>query len=113
MHRRPGQHGDSRALCTFSDRQRLADADSHALESYIQSTGFFRNKAKNIKACCHIIAEQFGGEVPSNLEDLVNLPGVGRKTANVVLGNSFDIPGITVDTHVARLSKASRPDRSR
>ena len=83
----------------------FAESAIGELESLIQSTGFFRNKAKNIKACCQAIVEQHGGEVPGNLEDLVVLPGVGRKTANVVLGNAFEIPGITVDTHVHRLSQ--------
>jgi endonuclease III len=83
----------------------FAEADSRELESSIQSTGFFRNKAKSIKECCRIIVDRFGGEVPGNLEDLVQLPGVGRKTANVVLGNCFEVPGITVDTHVGRLSR--------
>ncbi|MCE9530773.1 MAG: endonuclease III [Planctomycetes bacterium] len=85
--------------------QAFADAEPRELESLIQSTGFFRNKAKNIKECCQKILDRFGGEVPGRLEDLVTLPGVGRKTANVVLGNCFDVPGITVDTHVGRLSK--------
>lgn len=83
----------------------FAEADLPELEDLIKSTGFFRNKAKNIKACCTAIVEQHGGAVPSNLDDLVALPGVGRKTANVVLGNAFDTPGITVDTHVGRLSR--------
>ena len=83
----------------------FANADLPELERYIQSTGFFRAKAKNIKACCAAIVERFGGEVPERLEDLVTLPGVGRKTANVVLGDCFDVPGITVDTHVGRLSR--------
>jgi len=83
----------------------FAGADIKELETMIQATGFFRNKAKNIKACCKTIVEQHGGEVPGRLEDLVVLPGIGRKTANVVLGNAFDVPGITVDTHVHRLSQ--------
>lgn len=83
----------------------FANADLPELERYIQSTGFFRAKAKNIKECCAGIVERFGGEVPGRLEDLVTLPGVGRKTANVVLGDCFDVPGITVDTHVGRLSR--------
>lgn len=75
------------------------------LEGIIQSTGFFRNKAKNIQACCRQLVEQHGGEVPQDLESLVQLPGVGRKTANVVLGTAFGIPsGVVVDTHVTRLS---------
>ena len=83
----------------------FATADLAELESYIQSTGFFRNKAKNIRAACEAIVSSFGGEVPRTLVELVTLPGVGRKTANVVLGNAFDTPGITVDTHVGRLAR--------
>lgn len=83
----------------------FANADLAELEGYIRTTGFFRNKAKNIQACCAAIVEQHGGEVPDTLDNLVKLPGVGRKTANVVLGNAFDTPGITVDTHVGRLSR--------
>jgi endonuclease-3 len=83
----------------------FADADLAELEGYIKSTGFFRNKAKNIQAACAAIVKDHGGEVPSTLNELTALPGVGRKTANVVLGNAFDIPGITVDTHVGRLAR--------
>jgi endonuclease-3 len=83
----------------------FAEATPAELEEYIASTGFFRNKAKNIRACCQAIVEKHGGEVPGTLEELIVLAGVGRKTANVVLGNSFDVPGITVDTHVGRLSR--------
>ena len=76
------------------------------LEREIQSTGFFRNKAKNIKACSRKLMDEHGGEVPKKMEDLVELPGVGRKTANVVLGSAYGIAsGVVVDTHVARLSK--------
>ena len=76
------------------------------LERAIQSTGFFRNKAKNIQACCQKLVDEHGGQVPQDLEALVQLPGVGRKTANVVLGTAFDIPsGVVVDTHVTRLSQ--------
>src|SRR5581483_2567406 len=82
-----------------------ATADAGELEQYIQSTGFYRAKAKNIQACCRQIVERHGGEVPGTLEELVALPGVGRKTANVVLGDAFGVPGITVDTHVGRLSR--------
>jgi endonuclease-3 len=75
------------------------------LEKEIQSTGFFRNKAKSIQNCCRILAEEYDGLVPQNIEKLVELPGVGRKTANVVLGTVFGIAsGVVVDTHVARLS---------
>lgn len=73
------------------------------LEQDIHSTGFYRNKAKNIQACCKRLIDVFQGEVPVTLEELITLPGVGRKTANCVLSNCFDIPGITVDTHVTRI----------
>jgi endonuclease-3 len=82
-----------------------AQADPKELEGYVAPTGFFRNKAKNIREACRLIVEQHGGEVPRTLDELVKLPGVGRKTANVVLGNCYDTPGITVDTHVGRLSR--------
>lgn len=76
------------------------------LESDIQSTGFYRNKAKSIRACCERLDREFGGKVPPDMDALVELPGVGRKTANVVLGTAFGIPsGIVVDTHVARISR--------
>jgi endonuclease-3 len=88
----------------YANARAFAEADPRELETAIQSTGFFRNKARNIIACCRQIQEKHGGEVPSTMPDLVELPGVGRKTANVILGNAFDVPGITVDTHVLRLS---------
>ncbi len=81
-----------------------AEAPIEQIEEDIRSTGFFRNKARNIKACSGILHERFGGAVPADLDVLVTLPGIGRKTANVVLGNAFQIPGIVVDTHVARVS---------
>lgn len=81
----------------------LAAADPQDVESIIQPTGFFRAKAKSITGLAQAIEERFGGEVPSKMKDLVTLPGVGRKTANVVLGNAFGVPGITVDTHFGRL----------
>jgi endonuclease III len=83
----------------------FAESSPEELQQFIKSTGFYRNKANNIRACCAAIVERFGGKVPSTLADLVSLPGVGRKTANVVLGDAFNTPGITVDTHVARLSR--------
>lgn len=89
----------------YPSARAFADADPRELEAAIQSTGFFRNKARNIIACCRRIQEQHAGGVPNTMEDLVQLPGVGRKTANVILGNAFDIPGITVDTHVLRLGQ--------
>jgi endonuclease-3 len=83
----------------------FAEANQKELERLIAPTGFFRNKAKNIIACCRAIVEKHNGEVPGTMEELVQLPGVGRKTANVILGNAFGMPGITVDTHVGRLSR--------
>jgi endonuclease-3 len=89
----------------YADAKAFAEADLGELEKMIQSTGFFRNKAKSIVAACQAIVREHGGQVPRTLDELVKLPGVGRKTANVVLGNAFDTPGITVDTHVQRLSR--------
>ena len=89
----------------YPDARAFADAKLAELEDAIRSTGFFRNKARNIKACCDAIVREHGGEVPGTLEALVKLPGIGRKTANVILGNAFSVPGITVDTHVGRLSR--------
>lgn len=80
-----------------------AAADPDELEAIIKSTGFFRAKAKNIMALGRRVAEVYDGKVPNKIEDLVTLPGVGRKTANVVLGNAFETPGLTVDTHFGRL----------
>jgi endonuclease-3 len=89
----------------YPSAKAYATANPAELEKAIQSTGFFRNKARNIIACCKQIVEDYGGEIPRTMEELVGLPGVGRKTANVILGNAFDVPGITVDTHVGRLSR--------
>ena len=82
-----------------------AAADRAELEKIIQSTGFFRAKSNSIIGLGQALCERYGGEVPGKLKDLVTLPGVGRKTANVVLGNAFGVPGITVDTHFGRLSR--------
>jgi len=83
----------------------FADAPLSELETAVKTTGFFRNKAKNIKACCAALVKTFGGEVPRTMGELHALAGVGRKTANVVLGNAFGINiGVVVDTHVTRLS---------
>ena len=83
----------------------FANAKINELEKLIHSTGFYKNKAKNIKLCCQAIVKNHNGEVPKELDELVKLAGVGRKTANVVLGNAFQIiSGIVVDTHVTRLS---------
>jgi endonuclease-3 len=83
----------------------LAGADRAALESMIESTGFFRAKAASLQGMAARVVEVYDGQVPGRLKDLVTLPGVGRKTANVVLGNAFGVPGITVDTHFGRLSR--------
>src|SRR4030043_1799293 len=82
-----------------------AEANLAKLEEEIRPTGFYRNKARAIKKCCQELVKRFGGDVPRTLEELVTLPGVGRKTANVILGNTFGIPGIVVDTHVSRVSQ--------
>ena len=83
-----------------------ATADRGELEKDIQSTGFFRNKAKNIRAACQVLVEQYDGRVPRDIDQLVQLPGVGRKTANVILGTAFAVAsGVVVDTHVARVSR--------
>lgn len=89
----------------FKTARDFAESHLAELEALIRSTGFYKNKAKLIQGCCRGIIERFGGEVPGTLEELVTLPGVGRKTANVILGNVFGTPGITVDTHVGRLSR--------
>jgi endonuclease-3 len=92
----------------FARYQSAADyaaADRAELEKIIQSTGFFRAKTTSIIGLGQALCDRYGGEVPGKLSDLVTLPGVGRKTANVVLGNAFDVPGITVDTHFGRLSR--------
>ncbi|HEY6739108.1 MAG TPA: endonuclease III [Actinopolymorphaceae bacterium] len=83
----------------------LAEADPEDVEKVIASTGFYRNKTKSIIGMAKAVCENFGGEIPGRLKDLVTLPGVGRKTANVVLGNAFGVPGITVDTHFQRLTR--------
>lgn len=83
-----------------------ANADPAQFEQDIKSTGFYRNKARNIQACCRKLVERHGGQVPRTMEELTQLDGVGRKTANVILGNAFGInAGIVVDTHVARLAQ--------
>ncbi len=83
----------------------FASADPDELSSLIHSTGFYRNKTKNIIACCQKLISDFGGEVPKTMDELLSLPGVGRKTANLVLGDVFGIPGIVVDTHAGRLAR--------
>jgi endonuclease-3 len=88
----------------YRSAQDYARADLEELEQDIRPTGFFRNKAKAIKSFCSDLGTRFKGEVPANMEDLVSLPGIGRKTANLVLGEAFGIPGIVVDTHVLRVA---------
>ena len=82
-----------------------AEVNLTELEEDIRPTGFYRNKAKSIQNCCRELVARFDGKVPRTLEELVTLPGVGRKTANVILGNAFGVPGIAVDTHVQRVSR--------
>lgn len=89
----------------YDTLEKFAEADLKELEMDIRPTGFFHNKAKNIKACAQRLVEVYGGEVPSQLEDLLTLAGVGRKTANVIRGNIYHEPSIVVDTHVKRISK--------
>jgi endonuclease III len=89
----------------FPDAEALAKAEPVEIENLIRSTGFYRNKAKNIQAACRILVAEYGGQVPPSMEQLLRLPGVARKTANVVLAHAFGInAGVTVDTHVKRLS---------
>ena len=83
----------------------LAQADPAELEALIKPCGFYHNKAKSILGASQMIVTEYGGEVPAVLEKLIKLPGVGRKTANVVLGNAFGVPGLTVDTHLGRVSR--------
>ncbi|MBN2705262.1 MAG: endonuclease III [Deltaproteobacteria bacterium] len=92
----------------FPDVEALAAAELAELEELIKSTGFFRHKARNIKTCCRQLRERHGGRLPAGLEEMVALAGVGRKTANVVLGEIKGLQGIVVDTHVKRLSRRLR-----
>jgi endonuclease-3 len=89
----------------YPDPGSMAEADPATVEEIIKPTGFFRAKTRNLIALCTRVVDEYNGVVPGRLEDLVTLPGVGRKTANVVLGNAFGIPGITVDTHFGRLAR--------
>ena len=88
----------------YPDARAFAEADMEELEQLIFSTGFYRQKAKSIKGCSQAIVEKFEGEVPHTLDEMVKLPGVGRKTGNLVLGIAEGIPGVVVDTHVTRLA---------
>ena len=89
----------------YPDARAYAEADTAELEGIIHSTGFFRQKAKSIQGATQQIVEEHGGEVPQEMDDLTRLPGIGRKTANVIRGGAWGMPGITVDTHVKRLSR--------
>lgn len=89
----------------YKNAKDFAEAEMDQLEEDIRPTGFFKNKARSIKSCCADIVSKYNGNVPNRLEEMLTLPGVGRKTANVVLGNVFGIPGIVVDTHVARVAQ--------
>lgn len=89
----------------YPDAESLAAADPAELEQVIRSTGFYQSKARNLMGMANGLLERFGGEVPRDLDDLVTLPGVGRKTGNVVRSVVFDLPGLPVDTHVGRLSR--------
>jgi endonuclease III len=91
-------------FATWPTPDAMALAPVDAIADVIRSTGFFQNKSKNIKECSRRLVELHGGQVPQTMEDLIALPGVGRKTANVVLGNAFGIPGFPVDTHVRRIT---------
>lgn len=92
-------------FAVYPDAQALAGADRDRLEALIKPTGFYRAKAESLLGLSRDIVERYEGEVPGRLKDLVTLRGVGRKTANVVLGNAFGVPGITVDTHMGRLAR--------
>jgi endonuclease-3 len=83
----------------------MSKAPIKSIEDIIKSCGFYHMKAKNIKACSKALLDNFSGKVPQELDKLITLPGVGRKTANCVMGNAFGLPGITVDTHVGRVSR--------
>ncbi len=89
----------------YQSLEDFANADLKELEQDIHSTGFYHNKAKNIIACADKLVREYNGEVPSDIDALTSLPGVGRKTANVIRGNIYDIPSIVVDTHVGRISR--------
>ena len=101
----------------FPDPRAFAEADPKELEEAVRPTGYYRQKARTLQACCRALVERFGGELPRTVEEMTTLPGVGRKTANLVLGNSMGVPGVFVDTHVKRiagrlgLTEHTDPDR--
>jgi len=88
----------------YKNVKSFAESELEELEQHIKSTGFYHNKAKNLKKCCEMLLYDFDGVVPNNMEDLLKLPGVGRKTANLVLGDIFKVPSLVIDTHAKRLS---------
>ena len=89
----------------FSSIDQMADAELEEIEGYIKTIGLYKSKAKNMKQCCSQIIAEFGGKVPTTIEELVRLAGVGRKSATLFLADAYDIPGVTVDTHVLRIAK--------
>lgn len=89
----------------FTSIQQLEEAPVEEIEEYIKSIGLYKSKAKNMKNCCNQIITEFGGKVPISMDDLVKLAGVGRKSATLFLADAYDIPGVTVDTHVMRIAK--------
>ena len=95
----------------YPNLRAFAAASPGTVEKMIRSTGFYRNKAKNILGAAKTVLEKFGGKVPARMEDLITIPGVGRKTANVILGNAFGIPGIPVDTHMIRINRLLKATR--
>ena len=89
----------------FSKMEQMAEAPVEEIEGYIKSIGLYKSKAKSMKACCQQIIEEFGGEVPRTVDELVKLAGIGRKSATLFLADAYGIPGVTVDTHVLRIAK--------
>ena len=89
----------------FQTAQAVAEAPAEEIEQYIRSVGLYKNKAKNIKKCCEQIVSEYGGKVPDKLDEVLKLAGVGRKTATLFLADAYGIPGVTVDTHVFRISR--------
>jgi endonuclease-3 len=94
-----------RLLAAWPGPAEMAEAPLEGIEDIIRSCGFFRMKAKNIREASRAVRDRFGGKVPATIEELVTLPGVGRKTANCVLANAYGLPGLTVDTHLGRISR--------
>ena len=105
MYRRAGEQDNPRPLARFPTLEAFAQADVGEVEEYVRSCGFFRSKARDIVECANVLLEKYGGKLPSTMEELTALPGVGRKTANLILGDVFKVPGSTVvDTHCIRIS---------